>query len=485
MAEELPTKFLQENLLALLAHRDDPGKMVANMVTADLFEGDYREIAEAVLHYWKVHGKAPNIHTADLFDKIFADPKNPKAKTFDRILRQLFELNEHIQTSYVMNSVRLFVRNQKLKQTIIKSAERINADPEIAHRQIEEMWRELLATRDVVFEPGLKLSDFQTIIAYHRTHQTEFRTGVKALDDLYIVPARKEVYILISGPNRGKSWHLMEIGINAIRDRKKVLYFTGENSKENTGMRGLEKLFAVSKREETSDYTTFIRDEDNPNFLKGFKRARATPDFTFDDENIYDEMQAAVVDAEPHIDNMRIIEFPDGEFTIADMEVYLDQYEAIEGFVPDMVILDQLNNLKADPARLRLDMGMNLRKFRALCQRRNVAGVTVHQAQRISDSVDEVRRAMSSEDWSIVFTADTIITFSQSDGEEQLGLARLLVDKARNEKRMHRILIAQSYVTGQFSVDSIKYKQRYKAAIEELLQTENDDYEKHLDEDAA
>jgi hypothetical protein len=78
---------------------------------------------------------------------------------------------------------------------------------------------------------------------------------------------------------------------------------------------------------------------------------------------------------------------------------------------------------------------------------------------------------MISEDISKAFTADTVLTYSQTEQEEPLGLARLHVEYARNEARGQTVLLAQSYATGQYVLESALMRQEYWARLDQVSGT--------------
>jgi len=47
-----------------------------------------------------------------------------------------------------------------------------------------------------------------------------------------------------------------------------------------------------------------------------------------------------------------------------------------------------------------------------------------------------------------------VLTYSQTPAEKSLNLARLFVEKARNEESKMQVLITQAYGVGQFCLDS-------------------------------
>src|ERR1700739_2059436 len=110
MNEKL-TGTLQENLLVLLAHNDQHGKVLANTVDTNLFQGDYQVIAERCVDYWRLYGQAPKTHTSDLLTDIIEDPEQKgRTQTLRRILLNMLQLSEGINSDYVLSESKNFPR---------------------------------------------------------------------------------------------------------------------------------------------------------------------------------------------------------------------------------------------------------------------------------------------------------------------------------------------------------------------------------------
>ena len=128
---------LQENIITLLAHNDEYGKIIAARVKPQLFEGEYRTIAERALSYWARHGEAPKHHMADLMDDILSDTRNRRSKSVERILRSMLELAPNINAVYVTGELTRFNRGQRFKDAVLKSAEQLNSSSEVALEDVE------------------------------------------------------------------------------------------------------------------------------------------------------------------------------------------------------------------------------------------------------------------------------------------------------------------------------------------------------------
>ena len=76
-----------------------------------------------------------------------------------------------------------------------------------------------------------------------------------------------------------------------------------------------------------------------------------------------------------------------------------------------------------------------------------------------------VKDDMVAEDVSKIATADNVITYSQTEQERKLGLARLWVSNARNDEDKFMILISQCYAAGQFCLNSTLMLSDYEEII--------------------
>ena len=159
--------------------------------------------------------------------------------------------------------------------------------------------------------------------------------------------------------------------------------------------------------------------------------------------------------------------------------------EITEGFIPDMVCLDYVTILKlADAKNMRQSIGANFEQFRALCIRRNVAGVTVGQLSKAGAEALMAGAGNVAEDWSTIGTADITIAFSSTDAEKALGLGRCRVTNARDAEDNFGVLITQNYKMGQFCMDAVRLNGDYFDMLEELKEIHDlpDDVEEEEEE---
>jgi replicative DNA helicase len=141
------------------------------------------------------------------------------------------------------------------------------------------------------------------------------------------------------------------------------------------------------------------------------------------------------------------------------LNAYLDALAQTEDFRPDLILLDYLTLMHIDGRDIRVSIGQLARNLRGLAALRNCAVVTAVQAHRRAVGRRWVSASHVAEDWSLVGTCDTFLTYSQTSFERDKKVARILVDKARNSADKWAAFVAQAYEIGQFALDSCYHSQ--------------------------
>lgn len=467
---------LQENLITMLGFDDVHGKVVSQLLEPSLFEGEYRTIAERCLVYWQKHNQAPKAHLPDLFDDILSDKDNRKGPTFKRMLKQMHRLSGEMNTKYVIEQLRKFSRLQRLKDGILRSAERLNANQETAITEVEQIWNDLLRVREIDFDRGLRLTDIDSVLSFLETKTTEFSVGIPYLDRRGIVPARGAISLFLAMTGRGKSWWLAHLGRQALMQRKKVLHISLEMSAEMVVQRYYQNLFAIAKR--SGEYHVIGFDKDTNDYVTGFEFNLLRPEVTLDSLYIRDELETRLSTMPARFEQCMIIKrFPPRQLTIPMLNAYLDNLEVVEHFIPDMIILDYIGIMKTDARNHRISLGRVYEDLRGVAVERNVALETAHQTSKDGARTSHVDLTHVAEDWSLIATSDLAYTYSQTKVEKKYGLARLYVGKARDDEDKFSVLLSQNYATGQFVLDSALLRDSYF----DMLKDQADADEEHDD----
>lgn len=474
MNQEKFATSLQEDIMTLLVYNEQHGKTLAKIVTANHFEGDYRTIVERTIGFWQQHNAPPKQHIADLLSDILDDLQDRRSTTYRRILVQMMEVKDQVNPDFILRSTSQFIRMQKAKELILHTAEQLDARGVNSLADVENSLRSFLLENQASSDAGLRLSQVDKVLAFLEASTTEFLTGIKEFDQNHIVPMRGKLWLFMAPAKKGKTWMLIQLGKMAFLQRKKVLHVSLEIEAEEVAQRYYQSLFGASKRDESTKVSTFKMDKRG--LLDQVVSATVEAPFTFKSDAIREELQTRINHFGLRADNTIIKRFPMSSLTLEQLEAYMEQLEAVEKFVPDLVILDYPKIMKLNAKDLRISLGSLFEGLRGMSQRRNFALAAVHQGNRSSDTAELVKAsAHLSEDWSIAGTVDFLITYSQTAAEKRLGLARLFVDLARSEQDKFGVLITQSYKTGQFVLESTRLNDSYAHILEGLATDPDDD----------
>ena len=125
-----------------------------------------------------------------------------------------------------------------------------------------------------------------------------------------------------------------------------------------------------------------------------------------------------------------------GRFTVSDLEAYLDRLEILENFVPDLIVIDYLDELKPSKEQSRLEKRHQHRGIAqdlvGLAKVRNAAVVTMTQTNREALEVKKVTLKHIGEDYGKVQVADLVFAICQTQDEYDKQQARIRWLKKRD-----------------------------------------------------
>lgn len=437
-------------------------------IDADIFSTRaYREIAKQAISYIERYKKPPGIHIRDLLeDKL---RKGDEGKFMRSVINEMEKQHDKINAEYVLTQLDEYIELRSYEKIIEAAADAAQAGNVRAVR-------EALSYQPTMKDgsPGIWLHDIDRMLAFLDIREEDFfSSGVDALDDLGVRPARKTMFMLIAPPKRGKSWHCIECGKRGLQHRHKVLHISLENSEELTAQRYIQSLFAMSRENARAlRVASFKRDD------MGFA---AQIDFKQIDPSVLGvEARAEIAAKLKRLRRARLLikQFATGTLTIRQLNGYLDRLEREFNFVPDLLILDYPDLMSIDAQMIRVDTGRAVRDLRGIAVTRNMAVVAPTQGNRGSADAKVVSATMVAEDWSKVATADTVCTYSQTSLEKELGLARIMVAAARDAPDGIIVMISQSYKTGQFCLDSARMTASLTSEVKRLSGADDDEDEK-------
>lgn len=467
MPSEKLTESLQEAVLAVLAFDDRYGALVAAQVTPENFDGLYNQIAGPVLAYRRRYNKAPGeAHLESLFSRAKLDPSDRRTHALRRTMVNLASLAESLNAEYVTNKTQDFVRSQKLKSALLAANERYSQGGDDAVPEVEGILSSALRFRQNTLDSGFWLNDVDKALEFTRRVEDFVSLGIPELDKIQFGLIPKQLLLYLAPKGTGKTWFCVHAGRQATLQQQKTLHVSLEMDESRVLSRYYQTFFGVARR--PGAFTRASFDLDELERLVGIKMRKAKPNLDFTDPAIRKKLRNKVRHWSSRFERLMIKSFPSSTLTMSQLRGYLDYLDTTHKFVPNVLIVDYPRLMKQDAANLRLTLGQTVVDLRGLCEERNMAGVIPGQVNREGLGAKRVASRNAGEDISMVFTADNVLSYSQTEAEKKLGLARLIVEHARDEATGLQILLSQSYTTGQYFADSTSLSSMYWEQLKEL-----------------
>jgi KaiC/GvpD/RAD55 family RecA-like ATPase len=353
-----------------------------------------------------------------------------------------------MQPEYILSQLDRFISLRKLTQIVNRAADSLHAgELEAAQQALGDI------EYSVDSQTGVYLHDTDSWLRFLDREETEeFSSGIDELDSRGVAPRRGSMFLIIGAAGEGKSYWLRQIGKhNVLLHRRKVLHITLENDLEET-LEYYTMAFLGRSREEIANLRVPLFRRDELGRFTQLDSTQITPSSVIpaQKQNIKHDIRAI----QRRGGDLLVKWFPTSTLTVPQLRNYLEVLVRAEGFSPDMLIIDYMDLMHTDERNLRISVGQLARDLRGLAGIRDMALVTATQGNRSSATAKIVGTNMVAEDWSKIGTADTVCTLSRTAAEKEMGLARILVAKARRAKDKWLALITQSYATGQFALDS-------------------------------
>ena len=459
---------LEDNVLTLLCYSDEYANALTLKLTPDLFSTrNYRKIAEKTFAHITAYGRPPGDHLRDIMEDDLR--RGEEGTLLTKILDDMHGLYSNgFQAAYVLNELDRYISIRKLTAAVEDASDALaRGDIETAERSLYQRDITQAATQ------GIWLHDTKAMLNFLYQHEEdEYSSGIEIFDRRGISPRRKEMFLVIGAKKVGKSFWAVQAGKENMLRRKKVLHVTLENSEEVTAQRYVQALFALTKEKaETLRIPIFKKDQLGRCTSIDFEQ-RTFDAITLDNKGSVAKKLGALKNRA----HLLIKEFPTGGLTLAHLNAYLDQLSRNENFRPDLLIVDSGNKMAMRGDHFRTDLGQNIIGLRGIAVARNLAVFTTTHSNRQGDGARLVTGAGHvGEDYSMLGTADTICTISRTSAEKQAGLARLLVDAARNFGDAWVAMIAQNYATAQFCLDSVYMNKHIEEEVSKFSGKDDDE----------
>ncbi|NDB85864.1 MAG: hypothetical protein EB127_24665 [Alphaproteobacteria bacterium] len=286
-----------------------------------------------------------------------------------------------------------FCRKQKLHEAMLKAAGLLKVN---SFDEIRTVIDSALKAGSPIDTGHDYIKDFEK--RYVENVRFPISTGWNKIDDITNGGiGRKEYCLILGGTGSGKTFLMVHLGATALKQGYNVVFYTLELSPEVIGQRF------------DSCITGIPTDELKNNKEQVLQKISEVPG------------------------ELRIKFFPKKSVGIAGIRNHIERLK-MEGFVPDMIILDYLDLLKAGSQKteLRHELGETYDGFEALNQELNTVGISGSQINRTGYKSDVVSMADISEAFNKNFGSYLTIGLSRDPNDRMNNTAKLSICKNRN-----------------------------------------------------
>ena len=468
---------------------------MSRMAKKQYFKIDFSiTVFQWVLDYYKIYKKAPGKEIQNIFSVEQEKLKESNANLISEFLLSLsenYEENGKINVEHLVDQAREYFRERSL----FLLAEKIQG--ELARGRIGHAETEVRNFNRVTKDISKWFNPFDAVNINQVFMDDESNKLLKLQGNLGEMIGWLERDWLISfmaSMKKGKSWMLQELAIQALMQGLKVAYFSFEMSKNVVSKRIYKRLSAMASTPGEYKYPVFDceRNQDNSckredrickigikapggkiteyKEVKGYSSCqicrnkengpyeRATWFEIQKQKKEFDQKQAVRKAKDFKLlygDNLRIMAYPAFSASFDDSESDLNDLEAQEGFIADVLCYDYFDitnpgqGVSGFSERATADYVW--KKGKSLASKRHCLVATVLQSNRKSINKKSLEQEDTGEDIRKLAHPDAVMGFNQTKDEKGLGVSRvnMIVHRHEDFNYNKEVMVLQSFNLGQ------------------------------------
>ncbi len=156
-------------------------------------------------------------------------------------------------------------------------------------------------------------------------------------------------------------------------------------------------------------------------------------------------------------ENFKVVEYPDGELSLKELNTYLDNLEYYENFLPDTIIVDGPDNMSSEIREFRHGINSNWKGCKGIGQKRHCLVVAASQGNALRKEKD-VKRGDWSEDIRKYHVLDAGMMVNQTKFEKNHQIYRVGAAKNRHDEfdLIEEIMVLNALSIGRPYIDSYR-----------------------------
>lgn len=447
------TAAIQEALVATVCFSEDTrnAQALMAMCPSSAFDPYYRELVESAGTYLEQYKKVPGEHTLDLVNGLVARFPEHKA-IYKQLYASLSETAAGTNIAYVMDQASAFAKWQRMKRGIADAVDALAKEDAAGLMEAESFLAKAITGNKELTYTGTRMWEPAEAMRFLDKENEAMPVGIPELDKYQLGPARGKLHMTLGASSAGKSWWLTHLGKVASMNHLKVLHVSLEMSEDEVAQRYCMAFHSVSKRKATIEVQRFEKDQIGR--LMSFSQEDLTGRPHFESVKIREHLRHRI-EKRGKRGPILIRQFPTNGLTLRELGAYVNVLETRERFIPDLLLVDYPDLMAKDTKQdHRHAINTNVEGLRGLAVEKNIMLATVSQIGRAGDGAKLVTRKHVADDKRKIDISDIVFTLSKTKAEEKLNLARVFVDKSRNDQKNFEVLVSQAFEVGQFIMDS-------------------------------
>jgi len=422
-----------------------------------------KKVASWALEYFKAYEKSPEKDIIGIFESKKAGIRDAaQIETIETFLDRLssrFENQESYNCAYEVDKSVKFFKERAIDNLIDRlKVSKMSGNLDAAEAGISNFKQ---IAKD--FSPAIDVwTDKEACVrAIRDTEKNDVLFSWPGEVGKFIRPIRRQEFAAVLAPSgRGKTWMLNEIALLSSFNKLNVVYFSFEMTEQQTLQRFYQRI--TGQLEPTHNEYDEGEEIGIPYFDANYETTKKIF-FKKEHRNRLDLRsslrQMNAVNRMVGSKSFKLICAPSGSMSVADLNTALDNLENLEDFIPDMVLIDYPDIMKAKGGtekRHQIDeiwMGL-----RAISQARNCCVFAVsHTNKQTFD------RDIKQGDYSEAAVKSNHLTLSislnQNEQDMENSCVRLSIMKDRFAKfnPKHEIVVLQCLDVGQVFLDARRF----------------------------
>jgi len=411
---------IQRGILFLSKYNRDFYLQISSLVRPEYFEFPiHSNIFQSIRQYYDDYLDIPkDLHLLECV-KEFKGSKEDLSD-YDDELQRINSMDASCigHTEFFLDIIEKFAQKSAMREAITNSISLLKDD---RMGEIETLVRDALCINRNV---DLGQTYFNDVLArFERSlkdtagnrHPTVFDTLSKELEGGL---GNKELAMVVAPPGVGKSVYLVNQGVKAMMNNKKVLYISLEMSEDRIAAR-FDSIMTLIPQRRLKDSLALLQKRLQV-FGERFPKAQ-----------------------------LMIKEFPTGLANINDIRSLLVQLQNYEDFKPDVILIDYLELLRPTRDGLAEYQAQQRisEELRGIAVECDVLMWTATQTNRQGRSVKLITDAELADAYGKIRTCDYAISLNQTEEEFDNGQMRCYVMKSRNGKQRFVVPLSVDYST--------------------------------------